>query len=307
MMTTERVMWRWYGWVLLSALVVMLSACASMEVTKTAVTRQGVNVKGDITFQSGSGQLNQASKAILGEVAQALKESPDIGLIRVEGHTDDVGSDEGNLNLSKQRARSVRQYLLSQGIPKESLASEGYGESRPTRFGTSSDARAANRRVSFRLVRPFTLAGSFGLGVAIPQGDDSHNMSPGVSFFVGPSATYSIMDFLSVQAELLYAYANVDSAILHRLEIPILARVDLWEMYEVIPRASLGMSVGFNLDASLPTTTAYASVVLNLGVAIPTDWGSVDVDLRFKQDVTTLLSNGDLLLSELYLVASYVY
>jgi OOP family OmpA-OmpF porin len=66
----------------------------------------------------------------------------------VEGHTDDVGSEEYNRELSRERAQSVHRYLLGQGVPPERLdAVVGYGESRPVASNDTSEGRQRNRRV----------------------------------------------------------------------------------------------------------------------------------------------------------------
>jgi outer membrane protein OmpA-like peptidoglycan-associated protein len=67
----------------------------------------------------------------------------------VEGHSDDTGTREVNLRLSKERARAVRGYLVDQGVSPQRLSSEGYGPDRPLVDGTSDKARATNRRVEF--------------------------------------------------------------------------------------------------------------------------------------------------------------
>jgi outer membrane protein OmpA-like peptidoglycan-associated protein/Tol biopolymer transport system component len=73
--------------------------------------------------------------------------------IEVNGHTDDVGSDEYNEKLSERRAITVEDYLLSQGVPRDQLAIvKGFGKAAPLVEGTSDEARAKNRRVEVRIV-----------------------------------------------------------------------------------------------------------------------------------------------------------
>jgi OOP family OmpA-OmpF porin len=73
--------------------------------------------------------------------------------IEVNGHTDDVGSDEYNEKLSERRAITVEDYLLSQGVPRDQLAIvKGFGKAAPLVEGTSEEARAQNRRVEVRIV-----------------------------------------------------------------------------------------------------------------------------------------------------------
>ena len=67
--------------------------------------------------------------------------------IEVEGHTDSVGSDAMNQSLSENRAEAVREYLLSQGVPKDAIVSRGFGKTRPLATNDTTDGRAQNRRV----------------------------------------------------------------------------------------------------------------------------------------------------------------
>ena len=86
---------------------------------------------------------------ILDQVIQVLKRHPE-WKIRIEGHTDSMGTDEYNQDLSQRRATAVRNYLVSQGIPASQLVEiVGYGESRPVADNGTSEGRYLNRRVDF--------------------------------------------------------------------------------------------------------------------------------------------------------------
>ena len=67
--------------------------------------------------------------------------------IVVEGYTDSVGSDATNQKLSKDRAESVRAYLVSKGVPSEKITSVGKGEANPVASNDTPEGRANNRRV----------------------------------------------------------------------------------------------------------------------------------------------------------------
>jgi OOP family OmpA-OmpF porin len=86
---------------------------------------------------------------VLDQVALTMKANPQFKRVRVEGHTDDTGPRDVNVRLSKERAESVRQYLVKKGVRPNRLSSEGYGPDKPVVEGTSDDARAKNRRVEF--------------------------------------------------------------------------------------------------------------------------------------------------------------
>jgi outer membrane protein OmpA-like peptidoglycan-associated protein len=79
--------------------------------------------------------------------------------IRVEGHTDDRGDDDYNLDLSQRRAASVLTYLLTAGIEAGRLESEGLGETIPIADNDSRDGRAENRRVEFYVVEQDSTCG----------------------------------------------------------------------------------------------------------------------------------------------------
>lgn len=87
-------------------------------------------------------------RATVSKIAAILKRYPDTR-VRVEGHTDDLGSGRVNLELSASRAEVVRTLLIRAGISAARLTAKGYGESRPLVPNTSAANRATNRRVAF--------------------------------------------------------------------------------------------------------------------------------------------------------------
>ena len=70
----------------------------------------------------------------------------------VYGHTDDVGSQAYNQELSEKRARAVRDYLVEAGIGQEIITTKGFGKTKPLVPGTTPEARAKNRRVEVEIV-----------------------------------------------------------------------------------------------------------------------------------------------------------
>ncbi|MDM7916348.1 MAG: OmpA family protein [Candidatus Eisenbacteria bacterium] len=100
-----------------------------------------------IYFDSGSDRLRPESTPTLTEIATMLRDHADLRL-RIEGHTDDVGEDAANLDLSKKRAAAVRTYLIdSQKIDGARLETDGFGESKPVATNETSEGRQSNRRV----------------------------------------------------------------------------------------------------------------------------------------------------------------
>lgn len=109
---------------------------------------------GLIQFATNQNGLTLKGKANLDSWASALKSSKLAGAsFAIEGHTDDVGRDETNMALSKMRAEAVRDYLAQRGVETARLIPEPHGKKGPIRAGTSEEARQANRRVDFRIVR----------------------------------------------------------------------------------------------------------------------------------------------------------
>lgn len=104
-----------------------------------------------VTFEFGSDRLTANARDILSSTADALKGQPDL-TVELAGHTDDRGSTQYNLQLSRQRAESVRDYLIDLGISPERLVARGYGESVPIRGNDTEEGRERNRRVSFNVI-----------------------------------------------------------------------------------------------------------------------------------------------------------
>ncbi|MFT3694823.1 MAG: OmpA family protein [Kofleriaceae bacterium] len=106
---------------------------------------------GSIEFEFDKAIIQKRSYPILDNVAQALKDNPDIQLVEVQGHTDERGDDEYNLDLSNRRAAAVVTYLKGAGIDTDRLESQGYGETRPLSNEHNEKAWRMNRRVEFHI------------------------------------------------------------------------------------------------------------------------------------------------------------
>ena len=102
-----------------------------------------------IQFETGKAKIKgKASFAILDDVVKVMQENPAYKL-NIGGHTDNVGKPEKNMQLSKERAASVRDYLISKGVEESRLASAGYGDTQPVADNKTAKGRAENRRVAF--------------------------------------------------------------------------------------------------------------------------------------------------------------
>jgi outer membrane protein OmpA-like peptidoglycan-associated protein len=115
-------------------------------------TESGVVVTlGDVLFETGQSELREEAQASLVEVVDLLQSEPDKN-IRIEGHTDSVGSAAGNLRLSEQRSRSVRDALVSLGVVGDRVVAVGMGEDFPIASNETEEGRSRNRRVDVILL-----------------------------------------------------------------------------------------------------------------------------------------------------------
>lgn len=104
-----------------------------------------------LKFEFDKAELRPEDRELLSRVTGILLTSKDY-TVSVNGHTDDVGSEEYNQSLSVRRAQAVRDYLVKAGLPPEILDVTGHGKTRPLVKGTSPEARARNRRVELGIV-----------------------------------------------------------------------------------------------------------------------------------------------------------
>jgi outer membrane protein OmpA-like peptidoglycan-associated protein len=119
-----------------------------------------VRVLQQVHFQTASATILPDSFPMLTEIVQLLKANPSIKKMRIEGHTDNRGDADMNLDLSKRRAASVREWLVQHGIDPGRLESEGYGLTRPIETNDTDAGRASNRRVEFKITEDATGAGA---------------------------------------------------------------------------------------------------------------------------------------------------
>jgi outer membrane protein OmpA-like peptidoglycan-associated protein len=103
-----------------------------------------------IQFEFDRDAITPESDPTLILVAELLKKNPRLKVICL-AHTDSVGTEEYNLDLSERRARSVKSFLVLQGVPPPSIRFRGMGYSRPLADNSTDEGRAKNRRVEFRV------------------------------------------------------------------------------------------------------------------------------------------------------------
>jgi OOP family OmpA-OmpF porin len=104
----------------------------------------------NILFVTGSAKLLSKSNKGLDEVIKILKDNPDM-VIAIDGHTDNVGNDQFNQNLSENRATAVKQYFISKGIDESRITSAGHGKTMPIADNKTASGRQKNRRVEMKL------------------------------------------------------------------------------------------------------------------------------------------------------------
>jgi len=104
----------------------------------------------DVLFKTGSFELLSGARERLAKVSGIVIAHPGLHL-EVEGHTDAVGGDDYNQKLSENRAQAVRDYLIQQGIPDNSIVSRGLGKTQPVATNDTAEGRQQNRRVELVL------------------------------------------------------------------------------------------------------------------------------------------------------------
>lgn len=121
------------------------------EIPKAVQKFTGV-IRG-ITFETNKAVIRPSSEPTLEEALGVLQQFPDVRL-EVQGHTDDVGAEDFNLDLSQRRAEAVVAWFVSRGVDPARLRAVGFGETRPIAENDTDAGKAENRRVEFRLIDP---------------------------------------------------------------------------------------------------------------------------------------------------------
>jgi len=100
----------------------------------------------DVLFDTGSYTLKPGAREKLAKISGIVLAHPGLNL-QIEGHTDSVGADEFNQQLSERRADSVRDFLAEQGVPASSITAKGFGKTQPVASNDTPEGRQRNRRV----------------------------------------------------------------------------------------------------------------------------------------------------------------
>jgi outer membrane protein OmpA-like peptidoglycan-associated protein len=106
-------------------------------------------IRRQVNFATDSADILPDSAGLLAEVADVLMRHPELSAIEIQGHTDNRGGAEHNLDLSQRRADAVREWLSSHGVSADRLTAHGYGDTRPVGPNITAGGRARNRRSQF--------------------------------------------------------------------------------------------------------------------------------------------------------------
>ncbi|MFV0388033.1 MAG: OmpA family protein [Pyrinomonadaceae bacterium] len=105
-----------------------------------------------INFASGDASIPAARQKFLERASTYIKQLPDKIVIEIGGHTDDVGDDASNMDLSNRRANAVKDYFVKTGLSEARFTTKGYGETQPKEANNTEEGRFQNRRISYMVV-----------------------------------------------------------------------------------------------------------------------------------------------------------
>jgi OmpA-OmpF porin, OOP family len=123
----------------------------TLDIYLDPVSKGASIVLNNLFFDTGKYQLEAQSKTELQKLVDFMKQYSELR-IEISGHTDDIGTDKANLDLSEKRAQSVVEYLTRNGVPKERLSAIGYGKVKPVKPNTSEENRQLNRRIELKIL-----------------------------------------------------------------------------------------------------------------------------------------------------------
>jgi OOP family OmpA-OmpF porin len=131
-----------------SATIGVAAPGAPLAATECQPRFADILAQGKILFDTGKTSIQKDSDAVLDNLTATAMRCPDAH-VEISGHTDAVGSDETNMQLSQRRAEAVSDYLVRAGIPPDRLNAVGYGKTRPIASNDTEEGRAQNRRIEF--------------------------------------------------------------------------------------------------------------------------------------------------------------
>ena len=127
--------------------VVANKGCPEVKAETKKIFEQALQ---GIQFESGKDVIKKTSFGILDQVVKVMVENPSYKL-EINGHTDNKGNAEKNLQLSQKRSEAVKNYLIQKGVPANKLTAYGWGQTAPVADNTTNEGRTKNRRVEFKV------------------------------------------------------------------------------------------------------------------------------------------------------------
>jgi outer membrane protein OmpA-like peptidoglycan-associated protein/tetratricopeptide (TPR) repeat protein len=126
------------------------TSSVELDIPLEPIEKNKTEILNNIFFATGAFELDQKSTVELDKMTDFLQNNKSVR-IQISGHTDDVGSDKENLELSRKRALSVQQYLVKSGIEASRISSLGYGETKPVEPNETENGRQKNRRIEWKI------------------------------------------------------------------------------------------------------------------------------------------------------------
>jgi len=124
---------------------------ATSEIAAIEPRREEINLAEKALFDFDRAELKAEDKRRLDEVVAQIGNIPEDAAIRITGHTDSIGSEEYNLNLSMRRAEAAQEYLVNKGIDRKRIVIAGMGASNPVASNATAEGRAINRRAEIEI------------------------------------------------------------------------------------------------------------------------------------------------------------
>jgi len=129
-----------------------IASAEKLEIKKEQIKVGRTFQLNNVYFEFNKWSLLPESFEELNKVVQFLKENPKVE-IELSGHTDNIGSDKYNLELSQKRAESCKEYLVKMGITSNRIIPKGYGKNKPIAPNATDAGREQNRRVEFTILK----------------------------------------------------------------------------------------------------------------------------------------------------------
>lgn len=124
----------------------------ALKKSKAILGAMKIEITEKVQFEKDQAVIKAESFELLNDVADVMKEHPEIRKVAIEGHASSDGDDNHNLQLSDARAKAVMAYLATHGVEAERMTAQGYGEKKPIGDNNTEEGREKNRRVEFNVV-----------------------------------------------------------------------------------------------------------------------------------------------------------